>query len=653
MKTLSVLGEALTLASNCHAGITYIQSGDAETRVSYAELKQRALAILGVLQQRGMKPGDQLVLQLKDNEKFIDVFWACILGGISPVPVAVGINDEHRAKLLRIINKLERPYLITDVDQRQRLVTYAEQQDRQAELEILSARTVLVADCEQTGADGKVHQASPQDTAFIQFSSGSTSDPKGVVLTHANLLANIQGIIEAGQFNAGDISLSWMPLTHDMGLIGFHLNMLVCQMEQMLMPTELFSRRPLLWLQLASAKQATILCSPNFGYKHYLKALGDKSLGDVDLSPVRLIYNGAEPISISLCEDFLQRLAPAGLRAESMYTVYGLAEASLAVSFPSPGVRYKTLYVDRHQLGLAQAVRILDVAHADAVGFAIEGKAVPGCEIRIADENNQVLPADTVGAIHICGANVTGGYYRDEKSNATALTDDGWLDTGDLGFLHQQELVVTGRRKDIIFAHGQNYYPHDLETIALRESQLELGKLVVFGVRQVDAEEDELLVFILFRQSLEDFLPLARQVSHVINEQTGLEVNHVIPVKRIPKTTSGKVQRHLLADAYLQGEYKEEITQLQVLHDQLQQQVDGDLSGMQAELKAIVDKVVSDKNLGIHENFFDAGISSLALAEIHQRIDDKWPGQVDVVDLFDYQTIADVAVFLENKLGAL
>ncbi len=520
------------------------------------------------------------------------------------------------------------------------------------ELAALQARTLKVEALDEAGAaEGLPHAVGADDTAFIQFSSGSTSDPKGVVLTHANILANIAGILEAGRFSADDVSLSWMPLTHDMGLIGFHLNMLACGMEQYLMPTELFSRRPLLWLQKASETRATILCSPNFGYKHYLKALGDKPVDALDLSAVRLIYNGAEPISVELCDQFLDRLAPAGLRRESMYTVYGLAEATLAVAFPPPGEPFRTLWLHRDHLGLHETVQPVARDHAAAIGFAIEGRPVPGCELRIADEDNRPLPADTVGAIHIRGPNVTAGYYNDETSNATALVGDGWLDTGDLGLLHDGELVVTGRRKDIIFAHGLNYYPHDLEAIAQQAEGLELGKVAISGVRRPGDDEDELLVFILWRGDLHDFLPLARKVSHLINEQTGLEVDHVIPVKRIPKTTSGKLQRRLLGDAFLAGEYDAVLAELTRLHDETQAALDGALTPMEAQLKAIVDAVVEDKRLGVHENFFDAGISSLALAEIHQRIDDRWPGMVDVVDLFDHQTIAEVAAFLENKLA--
>ena len=650
MNHYTVLADALHAASKSGRGVTFIEARDQETTVSYAALLAGAEKLLGLLQARGLTAGDELVLLLKDNRRFVEMFWACLLGGIIPVPVATGISDEHRAKLFRIFAKLQRPFLYTEQDTLQRLASFATGHDMQAAQSTMQARTLLVEDADAANANGIPHSAQPGDTAFIQFSSGSTSDPKGVVLTHANILANIGGIIEAGRFTEQDISLSWMPLTHDMGLIGFHINMLACHMDQYLMPAELFSRRPLLWLQKASEKSASILCSPNFGYKHFLKALGDKTLDEVDLSGVRLIYNGAEPISIPLCNEFLDRMAPCGLRRESMYTVYGLAEASLAVAFPPPGEVFRALQVQRDHLGMGERVQLVAADAPDAVGFAIEGSPVPGCEVRIADEQNQAVAENTIGSIQIRGENVTAGYYRDEISNATVLVGECWLDTGDVGFLHRGELVVTGRHKDIIFAHGMNYYPHDLEAIALQSPHLELGKLVAYGVRRENAEEDELLVFILYRADLADFLPLVREVSHLINEQTGLEVNHVVPVKRIPKTTSGKVQRRLLGDAYLQGEYDAVLAELEQLHDAVQAEVDGELSEMETKLKAIVDKVVTDKHLGIHENFFDAGISSLALAEIHQHIDDTWPAQVDITDLFEYQTIAEVAGFLETKL---
>ena len=631
--------------------ITYIEGKDKETIVSYEDLKKRALGLLAEFQNRGIKQGDELIIFLKNNERFIDVFWACILGGIIPVPVAIGISDEHRSKLFKIFNKLKNAYIYIDSDNLQRLEKYTTSENKQDDFTALSKKaiehdTLLEINTESKGTIASVQ---PNDIAFIQFSSGSTSDPKGVLLTHKNIITNVNAIAQGAAYTEKDCTLSWMPLTHDMGLIGFHINMLVWNMQQCIMATDLFSRRPLLWLQKAAEHQATVLCSPNFGYKHYLKSLADKEI-ELDLSSIRLIYNGAEPISVDICDQFLSRLAQYGLKKTTMFTVYGLAEATLAVSFPSIETEYRAIHFNRHKLLMGDKVELVDSTHANAASFAIEGPAVNDIEIKITAQDNSTLMEDCIGDIQIKGPSVTQGYYLNEQANATALTGDGWLNTGDLGLLHKGELVVTGRTKDIIFANGQNYFPHDLESIAIQHEALELGKVVVYGVSHPEQQQDELVIFILYRSDLEQFPSLANTVAKLVSSQTGLQVDTVIPVKRIPKTTSGKVQRRLLADDYLAGDYDSVLQSIDTSNDSNTEEEK--LSKLQQQLLDIFNDVVEDKTIRSNDNFFEIGISSLALAEIHAKIDDEYPGLIDVVDLFEFQTVVEVAQLIEEKQAA-
>jgi len=646
--TPSTLVETLQQQASTDRTITYIEAADKEVTITYAELYERALKKLHALQQRGLTAGDECIIFLRSNEEFIDIYWGCILGGIIPVPIAVGISDEHRSKLFKIFAKLERPHLYTTEDNVERIEQYADDNNLSDAYKIIKAKTLLVSEI-SSNEKGEVHQPAPDDLAFIQFSSGSTSDPKGVMLTHKNIMTNLNAIGEGGLYTDADTSFSWMPLTHDMGLIGFHLNMIAYRMNQCLMATDLFSRRPLLWMQKVSEKKATVLCSPNFGYKHFLKSLSKKPLENVDLSSVRLIYNGAEPISIDLCDTFLNTMKDYGLRRETMFTVYGMAEATLAVSFPAAGEEFRAVHVDRHNLNVAEKIKFVDVGNQDALSFAIVGKPVLDCLVRIADKEN-VFADDTVGSIQISGSNVTQGYYKNEEANHAAITSDGWLDTGDLGFTHNGELIITGREKDIIFANGLNYYPHDLEDLLLNIDGLELGKVVVYGVWNEKLQRDELIIFILYRADIKDFIELAKQASHVLNEQSGLEVDHVIPVKRIPKTTSGKVQRRILGDAYSEGEYTEVLGEINSLILPKETASDESLTSLQQELKTICDDVMEESTLGINDNFFESGISSLTLAEIHQQIDDRYPGIVDVTDLFEHQTIVELEKFMQEKL---
>jgi len=646
--TLNALLEANREAAR---SVTYLE-GERETRaVSFGQLYERALGILHHLQRLGARPGDQLILFLSSNEPFVDAFWAALLGGIVAVPVAPGISDEHRRKLLRIARKLRTPYIYTEQRLLERLASPASSQEDLDTLATLRGRAFLVDQLEQLSRSGKPYRARPADVAFIQFSSGSTSEPKGVVLTHANLVANIRGISQGARFTPDDVSLSWMPLTHDMGLIGFHLTMMANRIETYLMPTDLFVRRPLLWLQHAARIRASVLCSPNFGYRHYLKVLGERDPGELDLSRVRLIFNGAEPISVELCEEFMQRLAPTGLRHDAMYPVYGLAEASLAVSFPEPGRPLRTTAFNRHQLGVGTQPQTVDADARDAMRLAGVGRAIPYCELRIADDDDQPLPGERVGHIHIRGDNVTGGYYEDAAINAVSFTNDGWLRTGDLGLVHQGDLYITGRDKEILFVNGQNYYPHDLERIAETVPGLELGKVAVAGVRPPGAQADELLVFVLHRADMADFLPLARRVAARIAEHTGLEVSAMVPVRRIPKTTSGKFQRHLLEQEYLDGAFSAELAELARLRAQEPAaRVDG--NAITQQLRSICEQELDGRSIDPDESLFDIGASSIKLIAIHERIERLWPGLVDVTDIFDHPSIAALASFIGDKLAA-
>jgi acyl-CoA synthetase (AMP-forming)/AMP-acid ligase II/aryl carrier-like protein len=651
MTRAETLAELLANNRAVKRTITYLEGESAERVVSYAELYERALGILFHLQKLGAKPGDKLIIYLANNEQFLDAFWAGMLGGIVPVPVALGISDEHKHKLLRIAKKLGQPFIYTDKKTLDRIGAFvggAEGAGEQANYDVFAEN---ISDISRPG---QVHPVKPDDTAFIQFSSGSTSEPKGIVLTHRNILTNARGAGEASLWTENDINLTWMPLTHDMGLIGMHIMMFAHRMQLNVMPTELFIRRPLLWMTLAARKGVTITSSPNFGYRHYLKVLGDREVGDLDLSKLRLVYNGAEPISVELADEFMARMAPAKLRRTAMYPVYGLAEATLVVSFPQPpGEKYEWVSVDRHVLNVGTQPRLLVREHPDALSIMAVGQPIPYSKVRIADDADHELPENHIGHILIGGDNVTKGYYENPEANAKGFTQDGWLRTGDLGMMKGGKLYITGRAKEIIFVNGQNYYPHDIESIAIRADGLELGKVVAAGVRAKGASTDDLILFVLHRMDMQEFMPIATQVTRLVNEHTGLEVAHVVPVKRVPKTTSGKIQRHLLEEDYVNGVYDAELKELAGLRAAQEaaggaKVTSGDI---ERKIKDICDAAL-ERNIDVNDNLFEIGASSLKLIEIHEQIDRIYPGLVDLTELFDFPTIGELSRHLEGKLAA-
>ena len=610
MERYETLTHVLQDGRNRDRQIRFIDGDKDESVMQFPELWDEAVNLLGDLQNLGMGPGDELVIFTRSNRKFLIAFWAAVLGSMVPVPVAVGISDEHRFKLFRIIGQMQRGTLFTEADLLERLLEFAQQEGLNEVKAILATRSQTYGSV-NPDLLGNVIEAKADDIAFIQYSSGSTSDPKGICLTHKNLMTNILAVIDNLKWHDEEVSLSWMPLTHDMGLIGYHLTAFTAGMQHSVMDTNLFVRRPLLWMSKASELKATQLCSPNFGYKHFLKLFARKGLSDIDLSPVRLILNGAEPISWELCEAFLDALAPFGLKRSTMFPVYGLAEATVAVSFPEQGSEMKRLTADRHQLRIGEPIVPLQPGDNDAINFVACGRAIRDVEIRIVGENDVSLEDDRVGHIQLRGGSVCSGLYNNDEAEPEMFTGDGWLRTGDCGIFSGGSLYITGRSKDIIIVNGQNYYPHDIEEVIATLDDLDLGKVAVAGV-STGGEAEELLVFVLYRKETEAFRQVAADIRELVGERLGLEVDHVLPVNRIPKTTSGKVQRAHLARDYLAGEFTAIAAELGSTAEQ-DKVADLDDDPVVRELEIICREFSKERIIGPDENLFEVGVSSLTL----------------------------------------
>lgn len=631
--------------------ITFIEGEHEQRTLSFRLLRQRALATLGALQRRGLRPGDTMILYLGDNERFIEMFWACVLGGIVPVPLAAGSTDEHWRKLLRVFAQLEQAHVCIDAPALERFDGFIAAHGLEAEGQALRSHTMMAGSLDIAGEPGNPVQASPQDLAFIQYSSGSTGEPKGVMLTHHNLTTNIDSIIEGAAYTDRDSVLSWMPLSHDMGLIGFHLTLLAAEVSHAIMRTELFARRPLLWLELASQRRSTVLCSPNFGYQHYLKQYELKSPQGLDLSSIRLIFNGAEPISADLCRRFLSKMAPHGLKSNTLLTVYGLAEATLAVSFPRLGAPLDTVKLDPTNLRVGEPVLAVAPDTGRRTEFVKLGPPLPGIEVRIADEAGTALNQRMLGHVHMRGANVTQGYYRNGERTTPSRPTDGWMDTGDLGFFWDGQLVITGRAKDLIIINGQNHYPQDLERVAEQVAGIDANRVVAAGVRRSGADTEELAFFVLNRADVADFVAKALELRRTVLRQTGLEATHVVPVRQIPKTSSGKLQRYALAAAFEQGEFDDVLAEMARLLSAIVPQDTDEHEGTPTtqRLLDVCAGFVIDRKLTPQTNLLEINLNSLTLARIHEAIEREFPQRIEVTDFFDYPTLKALAEFLDTS----
>lgn len=650
MPSHATLTDAFDTLASSDRGIHYIAGESSERRVAYAELRGRALGLLHHLQSVGARPGTHTILLVDGLEPFVDTFWACVLGRIVAVPLAPGNADEHKAKFFRVLARLPAVTLASERKVFDRLRTYAAENGLANRLAQLERHTVFLDEVADVSAPGIEHRATADDIAFIQFSSGSTSEPKGVILTHRNLTANIDAIATGIGARDDDASLSWMPLTHDMGLIGFHLTPLFEGVDHWLMPTALFVRRPGLWMAKAAEHRVSVTCSPNFGYMHYLKSHDPAKTAGLDLSAVRIIFNGAEPIAADLCREFVAALAPARLASNVMFPVYGLAEASLAVTFPAVGAPLAVENLARGALGPGDVVRAVAAGAEDAVELVRVGQPVKGCSVRIADEQGTAVAPGTIGRILIRGDNVSPGYYDDPELTRASRTDDGYLDTGDLGTLRDGELVVTGRIKEILFIAGQNHYPQDIDLVLAQHAAIELGRAAATGVRPPHAATDDVLVFLLSKgDDLPAFAQTARTVRRVVNERMGLPVAAVIPVRQFPKTTSGKIQRFALARDFEAGRFADVLAEL-ARHDATVASPEvAAASDLEQTLLSICQAALPNRTLSPDDNLFELGTGSLTLAQIYEKVEATYPGYLEVTDFFEYPTVRTMATFLASR----
>ncbi|MFZ5989459.1 MAG: AMP-binding protein [Bacillota bacterium] len=635
-------------------GITFINGQDDEMYLPYDQVIAKALGILYGLQQNGIRSGNELVFQLEDNQDFIYTFWACLLGGIIPVPVTVGNNDEHRLKLVKIWEILYYPYLITDSHTYKAVSTLPFEKGK-SNTEDFSKKVILIDQTRDFSKLGDIYSPKPSDIAFIQFSSGSTGDPKGVIVTHENLVSNTSAIAHGSNMGKDDSIINWMPVTHDMGLIGAHLTGTLMGLNQYIMPTKLFIKRPTLWLSKASEHKVTHLYSPNFGYKHFLTFYDPKNAEDWDLSSIRVIFNGAEPISEQLCNTFLDEMEKHRLNRNSMFTVYGLAEATVGASFPPVGDRILTHRLDRRFLNVGQKIKEVEYEDINTVTFVDVGYPINDCFIRICDDENNALLEGTIGNIQISGINVTQGYYNNEEATKKVITQDGWLITGDLGFMKNKRLVITGRAKDIIFVNGQNYYPHDIERICEEVEEVELGKVAVCGVQNKKIHSDEIVIFVLFKKDLKKFCSMATALRSLINDKMGLEISAVIPVKKIPKTTSGKVQRYKLGQMYQEGEFAQVKAELEkLIAEELdKKQIDLPTNDIERRLVEIWSKVLGNTNTGINDSFFELGGNSISLMQIIDKVDNEFNVEMSFTEFMSKKTIAEIANLINENRGEI
>ncbi|QGX67142.1 amino acid adenylation domain-containing protein [Bacillus sp. ms-22] len=561
------LQEVLTEAAKTSNGLTYIVNSENELTQSYAQLQEDAERVLTGLRALGLEAGDPVFFQFSSNHAMVTAFWACVLGGFVPtlVSAAPTYREMNAAvkKLHHAWKLLEHPLILTDdslIDEVQGLALLWNTD----QLRVAAVEPMLSLE-----RDTRAHPAAPDDSVFFILTSGSTGMPKCVEHSHRSVLANVKGTVAANQFTQEDVSLDWMPLDHIGGIVMFHLVNVYTGCEQVRARTDDFIAQPLRWLDWMDRYRATKTWAPNFAFAMINDYEKEISSGSWDLSAMTCMINGAEAVVPKTIHRFLHLLAPHGLKGDVIRPAFGMSEISSAVVFSFAIERgdENSGVLTFEETSLTEQLRPAEARETGTVSFTELGRPIPGITIRIVNHQHELLPEDHIGCVQIKGPTTMKGYYQNDEANEEVFQADGWFHTGDLGFLHEGRLTLTGREKDMIIINGKNYHNYEIEAIAEEVPGVETSFVAACSARMEASASDELILF--FTPKLYEPSYIMRASQHIkshIATKMGLSTARIIPVQKhaFPKTSSGKIERAQLKTRWQEGEFDEIIKEMDI-----------------------------------------------------------------------------------------
>ena len=551
------------------------EDGARELSLTFGELYAAAQRVAAELARRGVPAGGRVAMMLPTSRAFFVSYAGILLAGAIPVPIYPPFRadriEEYAARQAAILNNAEVCLLLTF--RRAETVAHLLKPRVQSLAAVVDAEKLIeAADKAPPPAPGALpaHLSGSRarksaDIALLQYTSGSTGDPKGVVLTHANLLANMRAIGEAVQLGPGDVGVSWLPLYHDMGLIGAWLTLLHYGVPLAVMSPIAFLTRPERWLWAFHKHRGTITAAPNFAYELCVRKVADKDIEGLDLSSLRAALNGAEPVNPETMERFAARFSRYGFRREAQLPVYGLAEAALAVTVPPLNRGPLVDHIEREAFTTNGKAIPAQAPSASVISFVSSGCTFPDHEVRIVDENGHDVPDRTEGYLWFRGPSATAGYYQNSAATeglfpaGRTIGENGfaWVNSGDRAYRANGEFYITGRVKDIIIKGGRNLYPHEVEELAARVAGLRKGCIVAFGIKDEGSGTEKLVVVAEVRERDSRKHPaIAAAVTDQVSRGLGLPPDRVelLPLGSIPKTSSGKLRREETKQLFLSGQ---------------------------------------------------------------------------------------------------
>ncbi|MGJ8515478.1 fatty acyl-AMP ligase [Carnimonas bestiolae] len=544
----ATLAEALDYAAKGVTGANFYVRGKLDTVLPYATLRAEAQTLAQRLLSLELPRGARIAIVGETSPDFLRFFFACQYIGLVPVALPATVNlGGHAAYVEKMRGMLKGAGASVVVGSKE-FIGFVEEAVQGVEIAFWGTPATFN---ELPPSDAPLQPTGPDETAYMQFTSGSTGFPKAAMVTERALSANMYGASVHGvDMTEDDRFVSWLPFYHDMGLIGCLLTVVSSQRSVDYIDTREFAMRPRRWLELISNNRATITYGPPFGYELCAQRVRASDVEGYDFSHWRIAGVGAEPISPAVLDRFSSVFAPCGFHPKAFIPSYGMAENTLAISFAPRDKPYEVDWIDPDELTEELKAKFVDAENAR--GFVRCGKPLPGHDVKIVDEQGNRLGELGVGRILICGPSMMTGYFERPEATAEVLGADGWYDTGDIGYLSDGEIVVTGRHKDMIIINGRNIWPQDIEAIAERQPNIRSRDASAFGI--VSAEGSELAVVVVQCNNLEDSErnELVQSLRREVYEELGITcLVELVPRHTLPRTSSGKLSRSGTRVGYL------------------------------------------------------------------------------------------------------
>jgi fatty-acyl-CoA synthase len=544
--------DALDYAAGGESGFNfYNQYGELETVLSYANLRDQARELAARFLGLGCEKGDRVGIVAETNPMFHRFFFACLYAGLVPVALPAGVQLGAREAYINQIARMLKSSGAVVAVAGDSHAAFLEEAAK--DLGLIFSGTPDDFDV-LPAADAELNVPAADDIAYLQYTSGSTRFPRGVEINHETVLNNTREIAAYGlNLTNEDRFVSWLPYYHDMGLIGFILLPLATQTSVDYLSPQTFAMRPRLWLKVISDNRGTISSSPTFGYALSARRLRPGDYARYDLSSWRAACVGAEQINPLPLKDFAEALAPCGFDEKAFVACYGMAECVLAVSFAPLDLGLGVDYVDQDIMTTTGKAVPVDPDAGNVASYADCGVLLPGFELSIRDDQNNEVGPRQCGEIFLRGPSVMSGYFQDESSTRAVLSEDGWLDTGDIGYQVDGRIFITARSKDVIIIKGRNIWPVDMEVVTQRIEGVRLGGVAAFSVLGFDREEVTVMVVETRLRDAEKRRQLKQQISELVHMHFG--VNVIIDLVRsgsLPRTTSGKLSRFQSRHDYLE-----------------------------------------------------------------------------------------------------